>query len=170
MAPKKILFVCLGNICRSPMAEGIFLHLLAERGLEAGYEADSAGTGDWHCGERPDGRALETASRRGVSLPSICRQVRGPDFSAFDLILAMDRANRDVLLSRCPARFRHKIRLMRDFDPKAPPGSEPEVPDPYYGGAGGFETVFDMLHRSCGRLIERLEDGCLDPDPDRPEP
>jgi protein-tyrosine phosphatase len=171
MAPKKkILFVCLGNICRSPMAEGIFLHLLAERGLIAGYEVDSAGTGDWHCGEPPDARALLTASRRGVHLPSVCRQVQGPDFAAFDLILAMDRANRDVLLSRCPARFRHKIRLMRAFDPKATPGADPEVPDPYFGDADGFEKVFDMLHRSCGSLIERLEGGYLDQDPARPGP
>lgn len=155
--PCRILFVCLGNICRSPMAEGIFLHLVQERGLADRYAADSAGTGNSHCGEEPDDRASEAAARHGVDLPSICHQVRSADFRDFDLILAMDRANRDQLLSKSPARERHKIRLMRDYDPKTSPEAEPEVPDPYFGDEGGFDRVFDMLYRTCGNLLDRLE-------------
>jgi protein-tyrosine phosphatase len=155
--PRRILFVCLGNICRSPMAEGIFLHLARERGLAHAFLVDSAGTGDWHCGEPPDPRALAAAARRGVHLPSVCRQVRGDDFRDFDLILAMDRSNRDFLLAKCPAPLRHRIRLMRDFDPRTVPGAEPEVPDPYHGGPEGFDRVFDMLRRSCDALLDSLE-------------
>lgn len=154
---RRILFVCLGNICRSPMAEGIFLHLVERRGLSHAYRADSAGTGDWHCGAPPDSRALATAARRGVHLPSVCRQIRDEDFRDFHLILAMDRSNRKLLLAQCPAPLRAKIRLMREFDPAAAPGEEAEVPDPYYGGPEGFDRVFDMLHRSCGALLDSLE-------------
>lgn len=155
--PCRILFVCLGNICRSPLAEGVFLHLVQSRGLQGRYLADSAGTGDWHCGNPPDSRATETAAKRGVHLPSICRQVRPEDFIAFDLILPMDRSNRDNLLAMCPDYFRHKIRLMRDFDPMTRPETEPEVPDPYYGDERGFDRVFEMLHRSCDALLDHLE-------------
>ena len=157
MTQRRILFVCLGNICRSPLAEGIFLHLAETRGLGEKYSADSAGTGNWHAGDPPDSRAMETAARRGVHLPSICRQVRKSDFKEFDLILPMDRSNRDNLLDMCPAPLRGKIRLMRDFDPKTTPEAEPEVPDPYYGDESGFDRVFDMLHRSCDALLDRLE-------------
>ena len=139
------------------MAEGIFLHIAKARGLDGRYSADSAGTGNWHCGEPPDARALEAAGRRGVSLPSICRQVRSADFREFDLILPMDRANRDELLSKCPAVQRHKIKLLRDFDPKTSMEAEPEVPDPYFGDESGFDRVFDMLYRSCEGLMESLE-------------
>lgn len=157
----RLLFVCLGNICRSPLAEGIFLHLAKERGLPHAFHADSAGTGDWHCGEPPDPRALAVAARRGVHLPSVCRQIRSDDFQGFDLILAMDRSNRDLLLAKCPEPLRHRIRLMRDFDPQTSPEAEPEVPDPYYGGPEGFDRVFDMLHRSCDALLDSLEAGGL---------
>jgi protein-tyrosine phosphatase len=153
---KKILFVCLGNICRSPLAEGIFLHLLKERGLARGYSVDSAGTGGWHVGEPPDERALAAAARRGVPLACTGRQVHPKDFRDFDHILAMDKTNRDALLALCPPAERSKVRLMRDYDPHAPGA---DVPDPYYGDAGGFDAVFDMLHRSCGRLIDELEGG-----------
>ncbi len=153
----RLLFVCLGNICRSPLAEGIFIHLVQERELLGRYLAESAGIGDWHCGEPPDPRARAAAERRGVRLLSVCRQVQAEDFETFDLILPMDRSNREQLLARCPAPHRGKIRLMREFDPEAAPGSAPEVPDPYYGDARGFDRVFEMLHRSCGALLDRLE-------------
>jgi protein-tyrosine phosphatase len=157
MALYRILFVCLGNICRSPLAEGIFLHLVQERELLGRYLAESAGIGDWHCGEPPDPRARAAAERRGVRLLSVCRQVQAGDFGTFDLILPMDRSNREQLLARSPVPHRGKIRLMREFDPEAAPGSHPEVPDPYHGDAGGFDRVFEMLHRSCGALLDRLE-------------
>lgn len=156
---RKILFVCLGNICRSPMAEGIFLHLCRERGLQDRYRADSAGTGDWHCGEPADARALAAAARRGVRLPSVCRQVKAADFAEFDLILPMDRDNRKALLGMCPPGLAGRIRLMREFD--VPGTGEAEVPDPYFGGPEGFDAVFEMLHRCCGRLLDAFESGLL---------
>lgn len=161
MATTRLLFVCLGNICRSPLAEGIFLHLVQERELLGRYQAESAGIGNWHCGEPPDSRAIAAAKMRGVHLLSVCRQVQGADFKDFDLILPMDRSNRDQLMAKCPAPLRRKIVLMRDFDPETTPDTEPEVPDPYYGDARGFDRVFEMLHRSCGSLLDRLESGGL---------
>ena len=162
------LFVCLGNICRSPLAEGIYLHLIRERGWEHRFHADSAGMGNWHCGQSADPRALETASRRGVHLPSVCRQVAVEDFETFDLVLAMDRSNRDALLALCPAPLRGKVRLMREFDPEAAPGSEPEVPDPYFGNAQGFDRVFEMLDRSCRALLASLDREHPEPKPAKP--
>lgn len=151
------------------MAEGIFLHLCRERGLQDRYSADSAGTGDWHCGEPADARALAAAAKRGVRLPSVCRQVKASDFAEFDLILPMDRANRKALLEICPPGLAGKIRLMREFEvpgigeDEASGGYEVpgghEVPDPYFGGSEGFDTVFEMLHRCCGRLLDSLENG-----------
>ena len=155
----KILFVCLGNICRSPLAEGLFIHLCRERGLDGLYQADSAGTGDWHCGEPPDPRATAAAKKRGVHLPSICRQVKQGDFGEFDVILAMDRNNRRDLESICPPRLKGRIRLMREFDPEK--GASPDVPDPYYGGPYEFDAVYEMLHRCCSRLLDALENGSL---------
>lgn len=159
----RALFVCLGNICRSPLAEGIYLHLIRERGWEHRFHAESAGMGEWHIGEPPDPRARETAARNGVKLASVCRQVAREDFEDFDLLLAMDRSNRDALLERCPAPLRGKIRLMREFDPETTPETDPEVPDPYHGNARGFDRVFEMLDRSCRALLESL-------DRDHPEP
>lgn len=146
----RLLFVCLGNICRSPMAEGIFLHLAKQRGLGDRFVVDSAGTGDWHAGCRPDPRALATAKRFKIELPSIARQVRASDFEDFDLILAMDRANRADLI-RLGAT---NVRLMRSFEPGL--AGEHDVPDPYSGDDEGFVTVYEMLSRSCEGLIEHL--------------
>jgi protein-tyrosine phosphatase len=153
----KVLFVCLGNICRSPIAEGVFLHLVKARGRENRYLADSAGTGDWHRGLPPDARAITVAAKRGVLLPSLCRQVLKSDFQDFDLVLAMDRNNHRDLTALCPPALRGKIRLMRDFD--TPEHAGEDVPDPYYGGPYEFETVYEMLHRCCSALIETLENG-----------
>ena len=151
----RVLFVCLGNICRSPMAEGIFAQLVKDRGLAAHYRIDSAGTGDWHVGQPPDGRALSAAKKRGVPLPSVCRQVRRDDFEAFDLIVAMDRNNRRDLEALAPAGQSGKIKLMRAFDPAG--GPDADVPDPYYGGPYEFDSVYEMLKRCCERMLDDLE-------------
>ncbi len=151
----KILFVCLGNICRSPLAEGIFIQHCQAGGLEGRYLADSAGIGDWHIGHPPDSRAIATAQKRGVHLPSICRQVKADDFQVFDFILAMDRSNHRDLLDRCPKSLRGKIQLMREYDLGQDQGLD--VPDPYYGGPADFDAVFEILHRCCRRFLDALE-------------
>ncbi len=151
MPIQRILFVCLGNICRSPLAEAIFLQL-AEAADRAHLEADSAGTSGWHEGERADPRSREVAQRNGIHIQSRSRTVRDSDFALFDLILAMDRENLRHLQQRCPDEHRHKVRLMREWDP-AGPG---DVPDPYYGGPSGFDDNFAMLHRCCVQLLDEL--------------
>jgi len=152
----RVLFVCLGNICRSPLAEGVFLHLAREAGLEDQFEVESAGTGDWHVGERPDARAQAVARRHGVDLPSRARQVTPEDLETFDHVLAMDRENlRD--LRRLAGRGRTAdVRLLRAHDPMATSDDDGDVPDPYYGGASGFDLVYDMVHRSCSALLAEL--------------
>ena len=148
-----ILFVCLGNICRSPLAEGIFLHLASQRGL-ADLTVDSAGTGGWHAGEGPDTRAKAVAKHRGVHLPSIARKVIREDFDRFTHIIAMDASNMENLLAMGAPRER--LRLMRSYDPAHANGSAPDVPDPYYGGDDGFDDVFDMLLIACEGLLDEL--------------
>lgn len=152
--PPSILFVCLGNICRSPLAEGIFLHLAKERGLE-GLIVDSCGTGGWHEGEGPDRRAMAVAKKRGVHLPSRARQVRGErDFVEFTHIIAMDASNVENLLAMGAPEDR--VRLMRSYDPAHAEGEAPDVPDPYYGGDDGFDNVFDMLVAACEGLLDEI--------------
>ena len=154
----KILFVCMGNICRSPVAEGIFLHLVKERGWQDRFEVDSAGIGDWHVGHDADSRSQAVALKHGIVLTCRARQVASPeDFENFDLLLAMDRQNFRDLIHLSPPEHHGKIRLMREFDPEG--GADHEVPDPYYGGPKGFETMYVMLHRSCLRLLELLKQG-----------
>jgi protein-tyrosine phosphatase len=157
----KILFVCMGNICRSPLAEGLFLHLARERGLSDRFEVDSCGIGDWHVGHDPDPRSQAVANKNGITLQCRARQVETPDdFETFDLILAMDRSNRRDLRELSPEEHHGKIHLMREWDPDAGTGDEgegPEVPDPYYGGPQGFEDMYAMLRRSCERLLDELE-------------
>lgn len=148
----KLLFVCLGNICRSPLAEGVFNHLAALAGRSGEFVADSAGTGAWHLGEAADPRSRKVAQDHGFRLTHRARQVRPSDFTDFDLILAMDNdnlAHLQNLASRYPATA--EIRLLRDFDPD--PGDR-QVPDPYYGGPEGFENVLEMCRRSCSVLLE----------------
>jgi protein-tyrosine phosphatase len=145
------------------MAEGIFAHLVRERGLEAGYRIDSAGTGDWHVGEPPDRRAIAAAEKHGVPLPSLCRQVRRDDFEEYDLILAMDRSNRRDLEALAPASRRDRIRLMREYEPAGDRGAD--VPDPYYGGPYEFDQVYAMLRRCCERLLEELQSPPAPPGP-----
>jgi protein-tyrosine phosphatase len=153
----RILFVCMGNICRSPTAEGVMRRLLESEGLEDRIEIDSAGTGDWHLGDPPDARATEAARRRGVTLDGAARQVRPDDFERFDLLVAMDRKNVGELLVLAPdEQAAGKVRLLREFDPASAGAPDLDVPDPYYGGDNGFETVLDMVEASCRGLLAEL--------------
>ncbi len=150
---KKVLFVCMGNICRSPTAEGVFRHILQQHGLTEGYEVDSAGTHAYHVGESPDHRAAQAAARRGISLAGQrARKVRAEDFEHFDLILAMDDSNLRDLQRICPSQHRHKLKKMLDFGTTGG-----DVPDPYYGGEDGFEHVLDLLEDACNGLLDTLE-------------
>lgn len=155
--PYGVLFVCLGNICRSPLAEGVFRHLARERGLEDHFRVDSAGTGAWHVGEPPDPRSREVAERHGVALDDQrARQVRPADFDEFDLIVAMDADNLRTLERLRPGReHRASLRRLRDVDPDPGDG---DVPDPYYGGPRGFDEVYEMVKRSAEALLDELAD------------
>ena len=143
----RILFVCMGNICRSPTAEGVMRHLLAERGLDGAIEVQSAGTGGWHAGTPPDARATATARARGIALEGEARQVTRSDFEDFDLLVAMDRDNLADLRAIAPPGTEHKLRLLL---------GNRDVPDPYYGGARGFEDVLDLVQDGCERLLDDL--------------
>jgi protein-tyrosine phosphatase len=151
--PVRVLFVCLGNICRSPAAEAAFLHVVAEAGREAEFVVDSAGTGAWHTGEPADARMRHAAARRGMEVRSIARQVTRDDFDQFDWILAMDASNRDDLRRMAPAARHDRIRLFRDLDPDAP---GEDVPDPYYGSAADFDEVLDIVTRTARALLAEL--------------
>jgi len=153
-ASRRILFVCMGNICRSPTAEGVFRKLLAERAPELGVEIDSAGTHGFHDGAPPDPRACRAAERRGVDLkPLRARRVTERDFERFELVLAMDEQNLEFLLEACPAEHRSRVRLLLEF---APHLERREVPDPYYGGGPGFEHVLDLVEEAAAGLLEYL--------------
>jgi protein-tyrosine phosphatase len=153
----RLLFVCLGNICRSPTGEGVMRHLLREEGLEDSVEVDSAGTGSWHVGHPPDERATGAARERGIALEGAARQVDAADFESFDLILAMDRANYDELHALAPdADARERVKLLREYDPEAVAAGTLEVPDPYYGGPDGFEEVLDLVTRACEGLLDEV--------------
>ena len=148
------LFVCLGNICRSPTAQGIFEKHLADAGLSDQVRVDSAGTGDWHVGHAPDPRATEVAAGEGVDLtPQRARQVTPEDFHRFDLILAMDRSNLADLEAMAPADSRARVRLLLSYARHA---DVDEVPDPYYGGASGFSRVIDLISDASDGLIRDL--------------
>ena len=149
----KILLVCMGNICRSPTAEGVLRTMIALEGLERRFELDSAGTHGYHEGEPPDLRTQEAAARRGYDLSRLrARQVRESDFIRFDLILAMDRNNLALLRRACPPEYREKLGLYLDYAEGIDVG---EVPDPYYGGAEGFEHVLDLAEAAARGLIDR---------------
>jgi protein-tyrosine phosphatase len=152
----RLLFVCLGNICRSPTAEGVMRSLVEREGLSGQIELDSAGTGSWHVGSRPDARARSAARARGIRLDGRARQVSARDLQEFDLVLAMDRSNLEDLreLAAGPQE-RDKVRLLREFDPAITDGRDLDVPDPYYGAGGGFEEVLDLVQSACeGLLVE----------------
>ncbi len=150
----RVLFVCMGNICRSPTAEGVFRRLLAETPLDLEVVVDSAGTHGYHVGKPPDPRASNAAARRGIDLSSLRgRQATVADLESFDYVLAMDRANVEDLRALAPVELHHKIRLFMEF---APDWNEHEVPDPYYGGSRGFEQVLDMIEDAAQGLIADL--------------
>lgn len=150
----RILFVCMGNICRSPTAEGVFRKLVQERAPHLQVEIDSAGTHAYHVGEPPDRRAIAAAARRGIDLSGLrARVVDEADFAGFDLLVAMDQLNREVLLDRSPDEYRDRIRLMLEFIPTA---DVEDVPDPYYGGPVGFEHVLDLVEEASKGLLDEL--------------
>jgi protein-tyrosine phosphatase len=154
MKTVSICFVCLGNICRSPTAEGVMRHQIAEAKLADRILVDSAGTGDWHIGAAPDERAQRIAGRRGYDLSALRgRQIGAPDFERFDLLIAMDDANVAALRHLCPPTQRDKIRLLMEF---APDADSREVADPYFGGDAGFEHVLDQCEVACRGLIAAL--------------
>jgi protein-tyrosine phosphatase len=164
-AARRVLFVCMGNICRSPTAEGVFRKLVAERAPDLDIEIDSAGTHGYHEGAPPDPRARRAAERRGVDLASLrARRVVATDFSYFELVLAMDEQNLQHLLDDCPAEYRDRVRLFLEF---APHLERREVPDPYYGGSSGFEHVLDLVEQASSGLLEHL---LRTPPPDPPPP
>lgn len=151
---KRILFICMGNICRSPSAEGVFRQVLATQAPDLQIEIDSAGTHDYHVGAPPDRRSIEAARRRGIDLSQLrARMVAVEDFATYDLILAMDDDNLQELRRRAPAIHRDRIRLMMEFAPQA---ASRHVPDPYYGGAQGFEEVLDLLEEAAQGLLAEL--------------
>jgi low molecular weight protein-tyrosine phosphatase len=148
-----VLFVCMGNICRSPTAEGAFRHVVDKAGLADKFVIDSAGTHAYHVGEPADRRARAAAERRGISLDGIAaRRVVNKDFEQFDYVIAMDRLNHITLVDKAEAEHHDKIRLFLEFAP----GTEDEVPDPYYGGSAGFERVLDLVEEASQGLLETL--------------
>lgn len=150
-----VLFVCMGNICRSPTAEGLFRHIVEQNNLADLFEIDSAGTHAFHVGEPPDHRACETAESRGVDLTDLkARRVVAEDFNKFDYVLAMDKDNLGLLQELCPTASNKQLKLFLEF---ANGLNYDEVPDPYYGGTKGFEKVFDMLENASLGLIEHTK-------------
>ncbi len=158
MKPIRILFVCLGNIVRSPLAEHMFLHLADQAGISDKYETDSAGTAAYHIGESPDRRMRQVAAEFGLIYDGKGRQFISKDFKDFDLIIPMDIDNKFNVLKLASSLIQEqKVFLMRDFDPK---GSENDsVPDPYYGGIDGFVNVYKIVERSCKGLLDSIEKG-----------
>jgi protein-tyrosine phosphatase len=153
-APTRVLFICLGNICRSPAAEGVFLHLLEREGLEAAFNVDSAGTGSWHVGNAADPRMRSAAARRGIHLPSRARQLEAADLTRFDHILTMDDDNLSAVMAlarRHPASAR-----IAPITEHCRHHRADAVPDPYYGGPQGFDQVLDLLEDACTGLLEDL--------------
>jgi protein-tyrosine phosphatase len=153
MAQVKVLFVCLGNICRSPLAEGIFRHKIEQKGIASRFVVDSCGTAAYHVGEHPDDRSVANARKNGVEYDHLGRQLKEQDFYRFDYILAMDEYNLADIHRLQPADAKAQVMMMRAFDPM---DENANVPDPYYGGEDGFQLVFEILERSTEHLLARL--------------
>lgn len=152
---QSVLFVCLGNICRSPLAEAIFNHQISKKQLEGRFRASSCGTANYHIGDPPDTRTLQNALKNGIVIHHLGRQFDHRDWEEFDLIVPMDQSNKAHLMRMPEAiKFKRKIKLMRDFDPE---GVGADVPDPYYGSKDDFQKVFDILDRSIREFIQFLE-------------
>lgn len=157
----RILFVCLGNIIRSPLGEHMFAYLAGQAGLTEKYETDSAGTASYHVGEQPDSRMRRVAAQNGLQYDGRARQFHQSDFNNFDLIIPMDSSNLTNLKRLARTQTDHdKLYTMRTFDPQG--GPDEGVPDPYYGGIDGFQVTFDIVKRSCQGLLDALENGELD--------
>lgn len=153
----RVCFVCLGNICRSPTAEGVFRHLVREAGLEHAFVIDSAGTAAHHVGEAPDPRSTAAAKRRGIALEGAARKFVAADFERFDYVIALDGRNFDDLRALAPHdEARARLSMLRDHDPSSP--RRADVPDPYYGGSRGFEEVLDLCERACEALLASLRE------------
>jgi protein-tyrosine phosphatase len=153
--PFKLCFVCLGNICRSPTAEGVFQHMVNERSLQPYFEVDSSGTSAYHIGESANVHSQRTANDHGITLHSKARRFEASDIHYFDLIIAMDRSNlANIKKLDAGNKGKDRIMLLREFDPEP---ENNEVPDPYSGGREGFENVFQIAKRSCKQLLDELE-------------
>lgn len=160
----RILFVCLGNICRSPTAEGVMRHKLQTAGLGREVDVESAGTAGWHVGAPPDGRSAAAARMRGIAMDSRAQRFGAAHFDDFDLILAMDRDNLEAMRALAPdADAEGKLGLLLEYDPLALRTGDLEVPDPYFGGPDGFDEVLDMVERACDGLIESIRAGGSSP-------
>ena len=152
----RVLFVCMGNICRSPTAQGVFERVLLENGLEGHVEVDSAGTHGYHVGRSPDSRSREAALARGIDIGrQRARQFERSDFEYFDYVLAMDQSNLAVLLAECPDAHRDRVGLFMEFAPDSPVR---DVPDPYYGGSQGFEHVLDLVEQASQGLLHVIRE------------
>jgi protein-tyrosine phosphatase len=155
-APYRVCFVCSGNICRSPIAEAVLRRMVADAGLADQVAVSSAGTGGWHIGDPADARAMAALRRRGYPLDHAARQWSAADFADTDLVVALDAGHyRHLVRQARDAEDRAKIRLLRSFDPEA--GDDLDVPDPYYGGAAGFEHVLDLAEAACARILTEIQ-------------
>ncbi|MCB1173424.1 MAG: low molecular weight phosphotyrosine protein phosphatase [Leptospiraceae bacterium] len=153
----RLLFVCLGNICRSPTAEGTMQHLVQRAKLDRCFQIDSAGTSAWHAGEKANATSRKIARTHGIELQSRSRQFQTRDFQSFDLILAMDSSNyQEILKMARNPQDESRVVLFRTFDPECDPFHPEDVPDPYYGGLDGFQTVQEIIIRSCQNLLDRI--------------
>ena len=159
----RVLFVCMGNVCRSPTAEAVFRHGVLSAGLGDRIACTSAGTHDFNLGASPDGRARAAARRRGYDMSKMRgRAIEPADFERFDLILAMDRQNLEALRQKCPPDKAERLRLLMEFARSHPPA---DIPDPYYGNAQGFELVLDMIEDACGSLLDHVRAQYIDAAP-----